>query len=101
MVTSDRRPDQLLSSEQWNRFAWVPTTDHHMRCSALTQTTRPAMGHIHVLAVETRDPDGGQTRWTTRQVIAALRDGERFVVSEDDQGRETLLRRWCAQAVRR
>ena len=49
-------------------------------------------GHIHVAAVETRDPDGGQTRWTTAQVIAAVRDGERFVVAEDGQGGETVLR---------
>jgi hypothetical protein len=49
-------------------------------------------GHIHVLAVETLDPDGGQTRWTTTQVLAALRDGERFVVAEDDSGRQTILR---------
>jgi hypothetical protein len=47
-------------------------------------------GHIHVSAVETRDPDGGQTRWTAAQVIAAIRDGERFVVAEDGQGKSLL-----------
>ena len=45
-------------------------------------------GHDHVVAVETRDPDGGQTRWVTVEVIAAVRDGERFVV---DGGRQTAL----------
>jgi hypothetical protein len=48
-------------------------------------------GHQHVSFVETRDPDGGQTRWTTVQVIAAVRDGERFVVADDGQGGEMLL----------
>lgn len=45
-------------------------------------------GHSHVLGLATRDPDGGETHWTLVQVIAAIRDGERFVVGEDpdDQG---------------
>ena len=37
--------------------------------------------HDHVLAVETRDPDGGETRWSTVEVIAAVRGGEHFVVA--------------------
>jgi hypothetical protein len=48
-------------------------------------------GHPHTSFIETRDPDGGQTRWSTVQVIAAVRDGERFVVADDTRGRETLL----------
>jgi hypothetical protein len=48
-------------------------------------------GHSHVAHVKTRDPDGGQTRWSTVQVIAAVRDGERFVVADDGQGGETVL----------
>jgi hypothetical protein len=40
-------------------------------------------GHEHVLAIRTRDPDGGETRWATLEVIAAVRDGETFVVAED------------------
>lgn len=40
-------------------------------------------GHSHVIGLATRDPDGGETRWTLVQVIAAIRDGERFVVGED------------------
>lgn len=39
-------------------------------------------GHEHIVAIETRDPDGGQTRWSTVQVIAAVREGERFLVGE-------------------
>jgi hypothetical protein len=44
----------------------------------------PAAGaeHQHVVAVQTRDPDGGETRWATVDVISALRAGEQFVVSE-------------------
>lgn len=48
-------------------------------------------GHQHVTFVETRDPDGGSTRWTCVQVIAAIEDGERFVVAEDGHGAQTLL----------
>ena len=48
-------------------------------------------GHSHVVAIETRDPDGGQTRWTSVQVIAAIESGERFVVGEDGDGSEGLL----------
>jgi hypothetical protein len=40
-------------------------------------------GHDHVIAVETRDPDGGQTRWATVEVIAAVREGERFTVGDE------------------
>jgi hypothetical protein len=50
-----------------------------------------ADGHTHVSYVETRDPDGGQTRWSTVQVIAAVRDGERFVVADDGRGGQTVL----------
>jgi hypothetical protein len=39
--------------------------------------------HDHVQAVETRDPDGGETHWGSQEVIAAIRDGERFVVDGD------------------
>ena len=38
--------------------------------------------HRHVVAVETRDPDGGQTRWSTVEVITALREGEEFIVGD-------------------
>ena len=47
-------------------------------------------GHEHVAAIETRDPDGGQTRWTTIQVIAAVREGERFLVGESGDARASL-----------
>jgi len=50
-----------------------------------------AGGHHHVTFIETRDPDGGRSRWSCVQVIAAIRDGERFVVAEDGQGQVTLL----------
>jgi hypothetical protein len=38
-------------------------------------------GHEHVAFVDTLDPDGGQTRWRAVELINAIRDGERFVVS--------------------
>ena len=34
--------------------------------------------HDHVKIVETQDPDGGLTRWSTEQIAAAIRAGERF-----------------------
>jgi hypothetical protein len=47
--------------------------------------------HDHVVAVTTRDPDGGETRWDADEILAALRHGERFVAAETGQGGETLL----------
>ena len=52
-------------------------------------------GHEHVAAIETRDPDGGQTRWTTVQVIAAVREGERFVVGDSDDAPTSLEPAGC------
>jgi hypothetical protein len=48
-------------------------------------------GHDHVTAVETRDPDGGSTQWRAIDVIAAIRDGERFAVDLDGVARESVL----------
>ena len=48
-------------------------------------------GHRHATFVETRDPDGGSTRWSSVQAMAAIEDGERFVVAEDGRGGMTLL----------
>ena len=48
-------------------------------------------GHDHVMAVRTDDPDGGETRWTTVQVIEAVRDGERFVVDDGELRGETVV----------
>jgi hypothetical protein len=42
-----------------------------------------AQGHLHVIAVETADPDGGTTRWSLVQAIEAVRGGDRFVLLED------------------
>lgn len=50
-----------------------------------------ADGHRHAMFVDTRDPDGGTTRWSSVQVIAAIEDGEQFVVADDDRGAPTLL----------
>jgi hypothetical protein len=48
-------------------------------------------GHDHVTAVETRDPDGGSTQWRVVDVIAAIRDGERFVVELEGHDRKSVL----------
>jgi hypothetical protein len=55
---------------------------------------RAADGHRHVDYVETVDPDGGETRWTSVEVIAAIRDGERFVLDEGE-GHERLEPTLC------
>lgn len=47
--------------------------------------------HEHVHAIETTDPDGGNTRWEPAEVIAAIRAGERFVLFDDGHGSEVLL----------
>ena len=52
---------------------------------------REAQGHEHVTFVHTNDPDGGVTRWTSVETIAAIRDGERFLVGRDAGGNESLL----------
>ncbi len=48
-------------------------------------------GHQHVTVIETSDPDGGRTRWSCVQVIAAIREGERFVVATGGDGEPALL----------
>ena len=45
-----------------------------------TDPAAAAAGHHHVSGVDTVDPDGGETHWTLVQVVAAVRDGERFVM---------------------
>ena len=56
-----------------------------------TDTGVKADGHHHVTAVETWDPDGGRTRWTLVQVIAAVRDGEVFRAGEGGDGQVAVL----------
>lgn len=48
-------------------------------------------GHQHVRFIETRDPDGGRTRWSREQALAAIRAGERFVIPEDGNRGSTLI----------
>jgi len=38
-------------------------------------------GHEHVAFIETKDPDGGETRWAWLEVVGAIRAGERFVAA--------------------
>ena len=57
-------------------------------------------GHDHVTVIETRDPDGGSTRWRSIDVIAAMRDGERFVVEEGNGGESVLEPALCPACPR-
>lgn len=56
-----------------------------------TDPAAAAAGHHHVSGVETVDPDGGQTQWTLVQVIAAVRDGERFIMGGGQGGQAVDL----------
>ena len=58
---------------------------YSVRCLDLDPVGQ-ADGHRHVTAIETWDPDGGQTRWTLVQAIEAVRDGERFVTEGGADG---------------
>ena len=51
-----------------------------------TDPVAAAAGHHHVSGVDTVDPDGGETHWTLVQVIAAVREGERFVTGGGQRG---------------
>ena len=42
------------------------------------------VGHSHVSAVRTQDPDGGETRWTAVEFVSAVRAGEQFVAFAAD-----------------
>ena len=57
-------------------------------------------GHDHVTAIETRDPDGGNTRWTSIDVLSAIRAGERFVVEGTDGGDAILEPALCPKCPR-
>ena len=48
-------------------------------------------GHEHVEYVETRDPDGGETRWAWAEVVSAIRGGERFVLIDGGTEAKTIL----------
>jgi hypothetical protein len=48
-------------------------------------------GHEHVAYVETSDPDGGETRWTQAEILAAVRQGERFVLTQGGVVTDTTL----------
>ena len=69
----------------------MPVQDAPYVVLCLSDDPNAGSGHDHVAAIETRDPDGGSTRWTAIDVIAAIRDGERFVVGYDGRGQEALL----------
>ena len=48
-------------------------------------------GHEHVTLVDISDPGGGHTRWTSVQVIAAIRSGAQFIVGADRDDRRAQL----------
>ena len=50
-----------------------------------------ATSHPHVAFIETRNPDGGRTRWSREQALAAIRQGERFVVVTGGNGMRVLM----------
>lgn len=89
MVPVCTGPYQLLSTAVYDpRPDPIDAPPYVVTC---LETDRAAgEGHDHVVAAETRDPDGGQTRWVTVEVIAAVREGERFVVGDEGSQRVAL-----------
>ena len=79
---------QAMSAEPSTRSNGVPP--YAVKC---VQADPAAMadGHLHVTSIETSDPDGGTTRWSLVQVIEAVRDGERFILREGDDGQAAEL----------
>jgi hypothetical protein len=82
----DLRPDQL------------DAPPYIVRC--VEEDSAAGEGHEHVVAVETRDPDGGETRWSTVQVLAAVREGERFVIGDEaDERLPSLVPARCPRCA--
>jgi hypothetical protein len=81
MVLSVGVTNQLLSIAMHLEEHELDVPPYEVMC--IERAASAAEGHDHVIAVETRDPDGGQTRWATVEVIAAIREGEGFRVGED------------------
>lgn len=72
-------------------FALGDAPPYVVRCIDIEASGR-ADGHAHVTAVETHDPDGGETRWKADEAIAAIRGGDRFVIAEgEDPARVAVL----------
>ncbi len=67
----------------------------------LEQDAGAQPGHDHVVGIETRDPDGGSTRWRLIEVIGAVRSGERFVLEGDGSGADSNLEPAVCPACRR
>lgn len=63
---------------------------YSIRCAEMDPVAE-ANGHRHVVEVRTDDPDGGETRWTLVEVIAAIRDGERFMLGGDARGQAVAI----------
>jgi hypothetical protein len=62
---------------------------YQVTCVEVDQRLGP--NHPHVTFIETRDPDGGRTRWSHEQVLAATRQGERFVLAEGGDGTPAVI----------
>jgi hypothetical protein len=68
----------------------VPDPTHQVLCIGWDRG-RAADDHEHVRFVDTRDPDGSETRWNWIDVVSAIRDGAEFVVAADPGVRRAVL----------
>ena len=68
----------------------VELPPYEVACIEL-DTRLDAVSHPHVTFIQTRDPDGGRTRWSRDQALAAMRHGERFVVATGGNGPPALM----------
>ena len=90
--TVDCRTNQLLSSDMSHPAApGIGELPAYRVVCVDTDLAARADGHDHVTAIGTWDPDGGRTRWTLVQVIAAVRDGEQFHAGKGGDGQDAVL----------
>ena len=73
---------------------------HRVWCVELDDIDGSAT-HRHVVALATSGADGRRSRWTIVQVIAAIREGELFVVGEGGRGQAAVLEPWICPHCRR
>jgi len=102
-----RRPPMVPSRLRLINYYQLPMSHHEPSVTdvppyeVLCLERDPSAGddHDHVVVIETRDPDGGRTRWAVVEVIAAVREGERFTLGEGAGSLEPGICPACASVT--
>lgn len=63
---------------------------HRVWCVELDDAAEPT-AHRHLVALEASGADGVRYRWTIVEVIAAIREGELFIVGEGEGEQAAVL----------